>query len=138
MRGKTYAILYYQGTPITHQNWRGGAVIFDNSKQIVYRYPKFTEDELLKKYKMGRVKGYNIPREFFSPDYENHQSVDDSSTDYRNALYWKPDVITNEKGDAFIKFYSSDISSGFIGVIEGVDGSGLLGHQDFQFNVKAK
>jgi hypothetical protein len=137
IEGKTYSILYYKGSPTTLSNWKGGAEIFDDSKRIVYHYPKLTEEELLKKYNLGRVKGYNIPKEFFSPDYENSQNIE-GSTDYRNALYWKPDIVTNENGEAVIKFFSSDISSGFIGIIEGVDGNGLLGNYTFEFKVKGK
>jgi hypothetical protein len=141
IEGKTYNIVYYKGSAITEGNAvtvNGGRYIFDDWRSIVYHYPKFTEEELLKKYNLGRTKGYNIPREFYSPDYANPQTAQDTSLDNRNALYWKPDLITDANGEAVVEFYSSDISSGFTIVIEGTDGTGLLGRKVRQFNVKVK
>lgn len=138
IEGKTYSILYYKGSPIGGGQTafsRDGGLIFDDWKQIVYQYPQFTEEELLKRNNMARISGYNIPREFFSPDYGKGTAKADPSPDYRNTLYWKPDLITDENGEATVDFYSSDIVSGFIGRIEGVNGGGLLGMADFRFAV---
>ena len=105
-------------------------------KQVVYHYPQFTEEELLKKQNMARLRGYSLPREFFHPDYENNISRLDPLPDFRNTLYWKSDLITDKKGEAVIDFYSSDLVSGFVCRIEGLSAEGLLGKKDIEFTVQ--
>jgi len=99
-----------------------------------YEYPKYTEEELLKKFNIYRVKGFQVHKEFYSPDY----AADPTSLsifDPRTTLAWKPDIITDEKGEAQVEFYTSDLEGVFIGNIEGLNGSGLLGVAGFSFQV---
>jgi hypothetical protein len=100
-------------------------------KEIIYHYPKFTEDELLEKFKLTRIKGYYDKREFYQPDYDKEPN---SLPDYRNTLLWAPNVVTDKNGQATLEFYCSDINSSFQGIIEGVGGEGLLGKNEFSFN----
>ena len=102
---------------------------------ITYHYPEFTEQELLEKFNLARTKNYYPKKEFYSPVYDK-KDLQDDFPDYRNTLYWKPDVVTDKNGNAEIEFYSSDISSHFLGIIEGVDGTGLLGRDEFKFYVR--
>ncbi|GKG71206.1 hypothetical protein CE91St1_03490 [Parabacteroides goldsteinii] len=77
-----------------------------------------------------RTKGYYASREFYQPD-EVDMSL--STPDARNTLLWQPSVITDEKGEATVSFYCSDINTGFVGIAEGVDGMGLLGTGKCEF-----
>lgn len=105
---------------------------FGDYKRIIYHYPKFTEEELLKKYGLTRVKGYYEKREFYQPDYDKESGP---LPDYRNTLLWAPEVITDKNGEATVTFFCSDINSSFTGTIEGVGDNGLLGKKVFRFNV---
>lgn len=91
---------------------------------VIYEGPLYSEEELLEMSGYKRAKGYYGKREFYMPDDMEMLS---SLPDVRNTLYWNPEVITDEKGEASIDFYSSDIISGFTGRIEGIGGDGLLG-----------
>ena len=71
-----------------------------------------------------RTKGYYALREFYQPDEVDLESP---IPDSRNTLFWSPFVVTDEKGEAIISFYCSDINTGFIGRIEGINGLNLLG-----------
>jgi hypothetical protein len=104
-----------------------------NSKYVIYHYPKFTEEDLLKKFKLTRIKGYYEQREFYQPNYDKEPN---SAPDYRNTLLWAPDVITNKNGQATLEFFCSDINSSFQGIIEGVGGAGLVGKAMFYFSAK--
>lgn len=104
-------------------------------KKIVYEYPKFTEEELLEKYNLSRLKGYYPDKEFYEPNYDR-KSDDNLMPDYRNTLVWKPHIVTDEKGEATLEFFCSDLNSTFIIDIEGIDGNGLLGVKNMEFNVK--
>ena len=99
---------------------------------VVYPGPQYTEEELLELYGMSKVQGYHPKREFYEPD-----SVDlsDPTLDYRNLLQWRPAVLTDENGFAEISFAASDVNTEFIGIVEAVDGTGLLGAQSFTFRV---
>ena len=77
-----------------------------------------------------RTKGYYASREFYQPD-EVDMSL--STPDARNTLLWQPSVITDEKGEATVSFYCSDINTGVVGRAEGVDGMGLLGTGKCEF-----
>jgi hypothetical protein len=114
--------------------WHGS---FKNSDVIkkAYEYPKYTDEDLLKMFNMHRVQGYVAGKVFYSPDYER-KPEEKNIFDFRNTLIWNPEVITNEKGEAKITFYCSDISGKFIGNIEGLDVTGRLGQVNFNLMVK--
>ena len=126
IEGKTYRLIKYE--PIGR-----GKIVRDVS-DIEYHDPKFTEEELLKMNNLSRVKAYYAHREFYQPNYDK-ETADDLLPDFRNTLLWKPSVVTNERGEATLEFFCSDINTRFVGKIEGVGGEGLLGTKDFEFAV---
>ncbi len=99
---------------------------------ITYQGVLYTEEELLRMNNLWRTKGYYRKREFYQPDEVDIQL---STPDARNTLLWQPSVITDEKGEAEVSFYCSDINTGFTGVVEGGDGAGLLGSGTCEFRV---
>lgn len=99
---------------------------------ITYQGVLYTEEELLRMNNLWRTKGYYASREFYQPD-EVDMSL--STPDARNTLLWQPSVITDEKGEATVSFYCSDINTGFVGIAEGVDGMELLGTGKCEFRV---
>jgi hypothetical protein len=105
----------------------------NDMKREAYHYASYTEEELLKKFKMVIARGFYQHAGFYSPDYEKEDKM---ITDTRNALYWNPVIITDQNGEATIRFFCSDIRSGFIGVAEGVSGNGSIGTGTFNFSVR--
>jgi len=101
-----------------------------------YKFHHYTEDELLAKFNMTRIKSYYPPKEFYSPVYD--AETIDNTNDFRNTLHWNPNLITDANGAAEIEFYTSDITSKFEIMIEGVSGDGLLGSQALEFKVEKK
>jgi hypothetical protein len=104
----------------------------EDEKYITYQGPNYSDEELLKMNNLWRVKGYYSTPEFYQPD---DMEIFSSLPDARNTLLWAPSIITDEKGEATVSFYSSDINTGFTGRIEGVGGTGLLGATTFEFRV---
>jgi hypothetical protein len=94
-----------------------------------------TDEELLKIYNMVRVKAYYGKREFYKPNYDK-DTEDALIPDYRNTLLWEPSVVTDDKGEATLSFFCSDINTDYVGRIEGVSGDGLLGTGYFKFSVR--
>ena len=128
--GETYRIAKYK----YYGDAKGGGVYFSvvDAHSVVYHAAEFTEEELLRMNNMWRVKGYYGKREFYQPDEIDMQLP---VPDARNTLLWAPSVVTDEKGEATVSFYCSDINTGFIGVAEGVDGTGLLETDQCEFRV---
>ncbi|MDF2188480.1 hypothetical protein [Paraflavitalea sp. CAU 1676] len=102
-------------------------------RRQAYHYPVYTEEDLLKKFKMIMTRGFYQTRSYISPDYRKE---DKNIPDMRNSLYWSPLVVTDEKGEATIRFYCSDIRAGFIGIAEGMGDDGSLGAGEFRFQVR--
>ena len=123
--GKMYRIIKYE------PNTQGISIVKD-IQDIKYEGPIYTDEELLRMNNITRVKGYYGQREFYTPD-----SVEMLSPlpDARNTLLWSPSVLTDKNGDAIVPFWTSDINTQFIGVVEGTDGLGLLGSNTFEFHV---
>ncbi len=105
--------------------------------RITYKRPKYSEAFLLKKFNLIRVKGYYGKKEFYQPIYDT-ETLNDPFPDNRNTLLWKPDIITDTNGEATIRFSCSDINTRFVGIIEAVDNTGLLGHETFEFLVRKR
>ena len=101
-------------------------------RTVVYEGPYYSEEELLRRNNYWRTKGYYGKREFYQPDIFDMRS---SLPDARNTLLWLPNLMTDENGEAEAEFYCSDINTGFIGVVEGTDGQGLLGTGQCEFRV---
>lgn len=127
--GKTYRLIKY--VRIDGSRLEVVADVYD----IEFQDPKFTEEELLKMNNLSSLKAYYVHREFYQPNYDN-VTWQDSLSDFRNTLLWRPLVITNEKGEATVEFFCSDLNTGFVGTIEGINGEGLLGTKDFEFSVR--
>ena len=123
--GKVYRIIKYE------PNTQGISIVKD-VEDIKYEGPIYTDEELLRMNNITRVKGYYGQREFYTPDSVEMLS---SLPDARNTLQWSPSVQTDKNGDATVPFWTSDINTQFIGVVEGTDGLGLLGSNTFEFHV---
>ena len=73
---------------------------------------------------------------FYSPDYSTAAMKDTRIPDYRNTLFWKPDLHTGKNGKAEVEFFTSDESSDFTIVTEGMTPDGKIGYSSAQFRVK--
>ena len=111
--------------------WNDGWIVTAKD-HVIYQGEEFTEEELLRMNNLWRVKGYYGTREFYQPDELDMQSP---MPDARNVLLWKPDIVTDEKGEAEVEFFCSDINTSFVGVMEGTDGLGNLGTSQCEFRV---
>ena len=75
----------------------------------------------------NRLSGYNVLREFYSPDYDTLPA--DEKKDLRTTLYWNPTVITTPgKNKVDLTFFNNDFTGEFRVVIEGMTADGRLTH----------
>lgn len=80
--------------------------------------------------------GLQMQREFYAPAYETSAQKSSRIPDYRNTLYWNPEVHTSANGTASINFYSCDQKGHYLGMLQGMDTEGHLVVRQFEFDVK--
>jgi hypothetical protein len=79
--------------------------------------------------------GYDYTYRFSSPDYSVDSLYSSPVADFRNLLYWNPDVRVDDKGSGLIKFYTSDDSGKYLILLEGIDPSGRKKLLEIPFSV---
>jgi len=141
-----------------------GVPIFDMNKLIAYNPLKVKKAEVvLKKYYInslvadgilsystykgdldgfqfdpGTVElsydGLQLQREFYSPQYPTSEQKQIRVPDYRNVLYWAPQITTKQGRQ--VSFYTSDVKGKYIAVIQGIGIDGKPGYATTAFEVK--
>jgi len=64
---------------------------------------------------------------FRSPDYSVPALRDSRIPDFRNTLYWNPDIRTDKQGKAAVEFYTSDETGNYTVLVEGFTPGGASG-----------
>lgn len=67
--------------------------------------------------------GISKPDEFYSPDYSS-MPLPDNWRDYRRTLYWNPNVMTDENGEATVEFYNNSTCKRLHVSVGGLTGGG--------------
>jgi len=65
---------------------------------------------------------------FYSPDYSEPPEKEGRIADYRNTLYWEPGLHTGKDGKAEVSFFTSDETSEYTVVVEGIAPDGRKGY----------
>jgi len=79
--------------------------------------------------------GLQASREFYTPVYQASTQENNRIPDFRNVLYWQPNMEITEAGDHHVEFYTSDESGTFIIVVQGLTSEGIGGCSTSTFNV---
>ena len=80
--------------------------------------------------------GYQNPVEFYAPKYETLEARRSLTPDYRTTIFWKPDVVLSDDGEASFEFYSADFPTTYSVVIEGITDDGKIVRQVEKIQVK--
>jgi len=79
--------------------------------------------------------GLQQEREFYSPVYDTAKKKESRLPDFRNLLFWSPEIITGLNRDAKIDFYTSDQPGTYTGIIQGLNSAGQPGFHIFNFEI---
>ena len=79
--------------------------------------------------------GLQLHMEFYSPVYETQNQLNSRLPDYRNLLYWSPEVKTNSSGATQLNFYTSDQPGKYLVTIQGLSADGRAGSTSFTMEV---
>lgn len=116
----------------------GGKPIFGMTYRLndgsftVYTKEKKEKNKINERF--AKVRGLYPEKVFYSPDYDANKD-EALFPDNRKTLYWEPNLISNERGEIEVSFFTSDVQTTFLGKLEGTNGLGLLGGTLFQFDV---
>jgi hypothetical protein len=80
--------------------------------------------------------GCQTGNNFYSPDYSTPIMKDSRIPDYRNTLFWNPDLHTEKDGKTEIHFFTSDESSDYTIVVEGISSDGKKGYYSGSLRIK--
>jgi hypothetical protein len=80
--------------------------------------------------------GLQLQREFYSPAYATEQQANDRQPDFRNLLFWSPDIHTDGHGKKEFDFYTSELPGKYVAVLQGIAGDGEAGAKYIFFEVK--
>lgn len=80
------------------------------------------------------VPGYDMPVEFYGPDYSVKN--DTSKKDNRTTIAWVPVLQSNSLGDASMSFWTADRASNYRVIIEGITAEGELLHNEMILQAK--
>ena len=129
-RGEIYRLIKYIPSDQVSSGWI--VDMTDPPHDFEYPGPYYSEEDLLEMNGMWKTQGYYPKREFYEPD---ELYLASPAPDFRNQLQWLPAVLTDENGVAEIPFAASDVNTEFIGIVEAIDGTGLLGARIITFRV---
>ena len=73
---------------------------------------------------------------FFSQDYSTDEQKSSRLPDFRNTLYWNPDVRTDKSGRAAVEFYTSDETGEYLVIVEGFAADGKSGRSVSSITVR--
>ena len=69
---------------------------------------------------------FTLPKQFYRPRYPV-KVADRTFLDIRSTVHWAPNIVTNEKGEATVSFYTADRPSTYSITIQGSDMDGRFG-----------
>ena len=79
--------------------------------------------------------GLQLQRQFYSPVYDTPLNSENRLPDFRNVLYWSPEIITNSGGKGQLSFYTSEIPGKYALFIQGITADGYAGSATITFSV---
>ena len=79
--------------------------------------------------------GLQQTRAFYSPDHVLHQHLPKRIPDYRNTLYWNPDVRITNNEQVTLQFYTGDDTGLYQIEINGITNTGEPIHMSQEFKV---
>lgn len=79
--------------------------------------------------------GLYAARQYYAPDYSAPQEHADLR-DLRSTIFWKPDVTTDDNGEASFEYYAANEPGRYRIVVEGIDAAGRIARSVSYTDVK--
>jgi hypothetical protein len=107
-----------------------------NGVIAIYLKDKMDEDNPLegKGIITYTLEGFQVPSDFISRTYSPDSNL--AEKDDRQTLYWNPYLVTNEKGELLLSFFSNDLGGPVIVEVRGLTVAGEPIQGTFRLNKK--
>jgi len=119
---------------VTH-NYFIGSSVFEGIMNIKSYSGELGATQIDPNALVVEFEGLQQERVFYAPDYSSPESRENHLPDFRNLLYWAPQILTSPTGFFQLPFYSSDLKGRFAIVVQGISANGLPGHTVSFFEV---
>ncbi len=90
------------------------------------RAQQFGMDEMMDAEDIQPSVQYYRARQFEVPQYNKEETVE-TRTDFRNAIYWNPNLEIGYSGKKTVEFYASDDITSYRTTVEGIGNDGTVG-----------
>lgn len=112
-----------------------GPFVFDGVANFTTYKKDLAGLEIDKNATVVDYEGLQLQREFYSPMYGD-EIKSNHTPDFRNTLYWAPNITTGKDGKGLVSFYTSDQGGNYIMILQGVSVDGKVGSKTLNFKVK--
>ncbi len=82
-----------------------------------------------------KVKGFDVPRIFYSPKYDN-KTNQDFIPDYRTTIFWEPNITINKSRNVTISYFNADNPATINVTVEGITEEGIPLTRKVNYEVK--
>jgi hypothetical protein len=89
-----------------------------------------------KNLSLYKFRGFTEKNKFREINYTDEIALESRKADFRNTLYWNPEIITDENSEANFSFYTSDEKGKFLITIEGAGENGETGSKQMVLEVE--
>lgn len=86
-------------------------------------------------YNPVRIKKFELSKEFYQPLYDTEFKRKSTFPDLRKTILWMPDVVLEEDGETFIRYYNGDRYTRIRCVLEGITNDGIPVHTEHLYEV---
>ena len=107
------------------------AIYTHSGKGLSGAFPKITRTNLIN----DTAPQYSPMREYYVPEYHEPSKIDWSIPDRRTLLYWEPNIVTDNKGQAKKTFFNSDLTGHMVLICEGITSEGKVGYSELIYEV---
>ena len=121
---------------VTADRYLVGKKTYDGILSFTTYKGEFEGLQLNNKELLLEDEGWQRQRKFYVPDYNNPLIKDSRIPDFRELLYWAPEVKTSKTGSSKISFFTGDLTGKFVVVVKGVSDDGRVVNQVETFEVK--
>ena len=131
----TYDPLKIRKLDVVTQKYFSGTEVFEG----IVSYDTYKGDldgfEIDPNALMLEYQGLQTHREFYSPLYQTKEQVENRTPDFRNVLYWSPDIKIAENENTIVSFYTSDRQGKYAAIVQGITTNGICGSKVILFTV---
>ncbi|RZL50979.1 MAG: TonB-dependent receptor [Pedobacter sp.] len=126
-----------EGIEILTSDYNTSVLGPEASGGVVYITTKSGPSKSAASTNIARIKnaGFVTAKQFYVPNYDDPK-INQQMLDLRSTIYWNPNVITDEKGQAAFNFFNASTPGDYRVTVEGMDAFGNIGRKVYTYQVK--